>query len=258
MRINEFTAVSTKRVTLVPYSAHHVPKYHEWMKDPDIQAATASEPLTLDEEYGMQRSWRVDGDKLTFIICRPVPENNSSAGTTRDGQQLDLTSMIGDVNLFISLVEDDADDDQHQLLLVGEVELMIAEKTEQGKGLGRAALLAFLRYIMLHERLILTEFQAGQRAIKDHSESTSTLENHGASSPTRFDHFAVKIGQTNHRSMALFESLGFRKTSDTPSYFGEYELRLGRAEAQRNVVSDPDARTRGLLEGYTELKYLCP
>src|SRR5690349_18241395 len=27
-------AVSTSRLVLVPYSAHHVPKYHEWMKDP--------------------------------------------------------------------------------------------------------------------------------------------------------------------------------------------------------------------------------
>ena len=71
---------------LVPYSAHHVPKYHEWMKDPvgavssryryeshdqqEIQLATASEPLTLDQEYAMQQSWRADADKLTFIICR--------------------------------------------------------------------------------------------------------------------------------------------------------------------------------------------
>ncbi|KAL2421189.1 hypothetical protein ABEF95_005531 [Exophiala dermatitidis] len=252
MRINEFTAVFTTRVTLVPYSAHHVPKYHEWMKDPDIQAATASEPLSLDEEYGMQRSWRVDGDKLTFIICRPPPENNNSQ-ETRDGQQLDLTSMIGDVNLFISIAEDDADNDQHQSLLVGELELMIAEKAEQGKGFGRAALLAFLKYIMLHERWILTEFQAGQQRADD--QGGPSKADHGAA---LFDYFAVKIGQTNHRSIALFESLGFRKTGDTPSYFGEYELRLGRAEAQRNVVSDPDSRTSALLDGYTEVRYLCP
>jgi hypothetical protein len=27
-------AVATEKVLLVPYSAHHVPMYHEWIKDP--------------------------------------------------------------------------------------------------------------------------------------------------------------------------------------------------------------------------------
>jgi hypothetical protein len=30
-------------------------KYHEWMKSPELLEATASEPLSLDEEYEMQR-----------------------------------------------------------------------------------------------------------------------------------------------------------------------------------------------------------
>lgn len=32
------------------------------MQDPVLQAQTASEPLTLDEEYEMQQSWRDDDD----------------------------------------------------------------------------------------------------------------------------------------------------------------------------------------------------
>ena len=35
-------------------SHEHIPKYHEWMANPDLQEATASEPLTLEAEYEMQ------------------------------------------------------------------------------------------------------------------------------------------------------------------------------------------------------------
>ena len=49
-----------EKVILVPYMEDHVPKYHQWMKDPSLLQATASEPLTLQEEYRMQLSWFQD------------------------------------------------------------------------------------------------------------------------------------------------------------------------------------------------------
>ncbi|XP_075118013.1 alpha/beta-tubulin-N-acetyltransferase 9 isoform X3 [Leptodactylus fuscus] len=63
MRVNEDTVLRGHKVLLVPYEPHHVPRYHEWMKSEELQKLTASEPLTLEQEYEMQRSWREDGDK---------------------------------------------------------------------------------------------------------------------------------------------------------------------------------------------------
>ena len=37
-------------------------RYHEWMQDPVLRSQTASEPLTLQQEYEMQLSWMRDDD----------------------------------------------------------------------------------------------------------------------------------------------------------------------------------------------------
>lgn len=36
------------------------------MKSEELQRLTASEPLTLEQEYAMQRSWREDADSETW------------------------------------------------------------------------------------------------------------------------------------------------------------------------------------------------
>ena len=104
------------------------------MKDPDLQSATASEPLSIDEEYAMQRSWRTDSDKLTFIICQPLrpsqnPEQQPSIIHVNTGEDDKPDNMIGDINLFLFGADsEEMEEDMKNLggSVVGEVELMVS------------------------------------------------------------------------------------------------------------------------------------
>ena len=68
MKLNENIALYGELVALVPYKCHHVLKYNSWMQEEELQILTASEPLSLKEEYEMQETWHKDEKKLTFII----------------------------------------------------------------------------------------------------------------------------------------------------------------------------------------------
>lgn len=116
------------QVILVPYDEVHVEKYHQWMMDPVLQRLTGSEPLTLDQEYEMQKTWVRDADKCTFIVLdKPVFEK------TRDK----VSSMIGDTNLYFTDPSDP---------LLGEIEVMIACEESRGRGLGKEIMLAMMKF----------------------------------------------------------------------------------------------------------------
>ena len=153
----------------------------------------------------MQNSWRKDADKLTFIICKPR-EKASDVSASQLEIHDTVARMIGDVNLFLSM-GDDGPEDTEVGRVVGELELMIAEHTEHHKGYGRAALLTIMKYIRQHERDILRDLSVLRGA------------------DAHLTYLRAKIGKDNHRSLALFESLEFAKTSEQPNYFGEWELR---------------------------------
>uniref|UniRef100_A0A8C9JXE7 Alpha/beta-tubulin-N-acetyltransferase 9 n=1 Tax=Panthera tigris altaica TaxID=74533 RepID=A0A8C9JXE7_PANTA len=110
MRLNENILLLGKKVVLVPYTSEHVPRYHEWMKSEELQRLTASEPLTLEQEYSMQQSWREDADKCTFIVM-DAEKWQAQPRTTEE------SCMAGDVNLFLT------DPGEPSL---GEIEVMIA------------------------------------------------------------------------------------------------------------------------------------
>uniref|UniRef100_A0A8C8HYX1 Alpha/beta-tubulin-N-acetyltransferase 9 n=1 Tax=Oncorhynchus tshawytscha TaxID=74940 RepID=A0A8C8HYX1_ONCTS len=120
MRINEDTLLEGKSVVLVPYNADHVPRYHQWMGCPELQQLTASEPLTLEQEYDMQRSWREDDDKCTFIIL----DKQRWADPAVQEEQC----MVGDVNIFLTDPSDSS---------LADLSINIIEPSYRGKGLGK-------------------------------------------------------------------------------------------------------------------------
>ncbi|KAM3305889.1 N-acetyltransferase 9-like protein isoform X1 [Capsicum chacoense] len=129
-------SVEGEKVILVPYMKEHVPKYHEWMQDPLLLQATASEPLTLQQEYDMQLSWTQDPLKQTFIVLdRELIVGNFIHGETH--VEVLLAAMVGDVNIYMN----DLDDPQ-----MAEVEIMIAEPKSRGKGLGKESVLMMMTF----------------------------------------------------------------------------------------------------------------
>lgn len=175
----------------------------------------------------MQRSWRIDSDKLTFIACESKERKPDQPSLEHE-----IATMVGDVNLFILANEEETGD----VSLVGEFELMIGRKENQHRGLGRAMIVTFLFYVLTHQEKILEEYFSTPR-------NTSPKQS--------FTYLRVKVGGTNHRSIKLFESLGFEKTEPSPNFFDEFEMRrkaLGAREVEEMMASAE-------VSGYTEVQY---
>ncbi|KAF3976109.1 hypothetical protein ACB098_06G084300 [Castanea mollissima] len=121
-----------KKVIMVPYMEAHVPKYHEWMQDPALLQATASEPLTLQQEFQMQLTWTQDPNKQTFIVL----DREMVVGEFIHGDP-HVEAMVGDVNLYMNNFDDPN---------MAEIEIMIAEPKSRGKGLGKESVLLMMNF----------------------------------------------------------------------------------------------------------------
>jgi RimJ/RimL family protein N-acetyltransferase len=177
-----------------------------------------SEPLSFEEEIKMQQSWKNDEEKCTFIILAKsacstsefikeieegnIDEDDSDCANDFDFIHETLDVMIGDVNLFLSDIEEDIDDDNVENDIVGdessnagvqaELDIMIAEDKYRKLGMGTEASLMMMLY--------------------------------GAQN-LRIRKYIVKVKEENVASRNMFEKLGF-KECNYAACFKEYELEL--------------------------------
>ncbi len=181
MLLNYETCLSGEKTVLCPYRSEHVEKYHAWMKSPFLLEMTGSEPLSYEEEVKMQQSWRDDEDKCTFILlsremCEPYLTPRSTTDEDVVGEKKSelletdfiintLDAMVGDVNLFLSEEEKDADDEvsdestgefcessfgkgdsDSPVRKQAELDLMVAEEKFRGQGIGKEAACMMMIY----------------------------------------------------------------------------------------------------------------
>jgi RimJ/RimL family protein N-acetyltransferase len=121
MLLNEDLVLRGECAVLVPYCAEHVPVYHRWMSSPQLLRLTASEQLTLAEEYTSMAEWRADANKLTFIVV--------DASTGR---------MAGDVNVVLKV-----DAERPGL---AEIDVMVADSGARRKGIAQEAVAIAMAY----------------------------------------------------------------------------------------------------------------
>ncbi|KAF5401037.1 Acyl-CoA N-acyltransferase, partial [Paragonimus heterotremus] len=99
-------------------------------------------------EFEAQRQWAELDDRLTFIILskdRLASFENSPASNVNDFGNMEVDSMIGDVNLFLHPIDTSTVGANNECF-EGELSVMIAEPDMRGRGLASEALAALLEF----------------------------------------------------------------------------------------------------------------
>lgn len=233
--------------------------------------------MTLEEEYENQESWRESHDKLTFILCQPVAadaaavvdgDENERAEASVEAGEVDVPDkMIGDINFFIYPFDGDDDEEEEAVeervrsgdaptaapstSVIGEIDIMIASHADRGKGLGKAAVSAFLHYIWTHRDVILDEYDDDNKLAHDEHDEDKPKSASAAAASTRprLRMLMAKIKATNERSIALFRGLGFVQEGEV-NYFGEVKLVMRGLDGGVQVARPPG--------GYEVVRYRRP
>ncbi|XP_068161626.1 alpha/beta-tubulin-N-acetyltransferase 9 isoform X3 [Antennarius striatus] len=186
------------------------------MKSPELQQLTASEPLTLEQEYDMQRSWREDDDKCTFVILDKQRWDDSSLNEEQ--------CMVGDVNIFLT---DPADPS------VAELEIMVAgDMFVNSLSPRRSLLTTFMMHLVFFT-------EPGYRGKGVGKEVTRMMMSYGVSR-LGIKKFQAKIGLDNHVSIAMFKKLHFQEVS-VCQVFREVTLEMAVDESVRTRLLDAAA-----------------
>ncbi|KAF9554047.1 hypothetical protein CPC08DRAFT_767056 [Agrocybe pediades] len=187
------------------------------MLDEELRTLTASEPLTLEEEYEMQEKWQSDEDKLTFIILARESESTTqtlemSETLSPDDERLKKHPMVGDVNIFlhgdIRSASTPKEGEEEEEEFTAEVEIMIAEPSFRRKGLAYDALQLMLGYATGQPRLF---------------KLSSSIPDSKLGIPPQS--LITRISESNTPSIRLFEKLGFTITKRV-EVFQEIEMRF--------------------------------
>jgi hypothetical protein len=79
--VNNNNHIILQKCILVPYRTEHVLQYHEWMCQIELLNATASEPLSLQEEYTMQQTSLSSSIPATVPITNPMFAYDATTST---------------------------------------------------------------------------------------------------------------------------------------------------------------------------------
>ncbi|KAF7966172.1 hypothetical protein HWV62_39746 [Athelia sp. TMB] len=176
----------------------------------------------------MQRKWRLDEDKLTFIILARNTEESprEHAGSRNRYSDISNLPMVGDVNLFLKgtppnlkqspriAASQSADPDENEEEdFEGELEIMIAMPY------ARAIDAEFRRKGLAYEALRLLISYA-----TDSEDSAANYPKRPPQLPIPRSSLVVRVSQFNTPSIQLFERMGMRIVKRV-EVFQEVEMR---------------------------------
>ncbi|KAF8633165.1 hypothetical protein AX17_004666 [Amanita inopinata Kibby_2008] len=257
MRINEAVVLVGEKVVLVPYRPEHVPKYHSWMLDEELRRLTASEPLSLGEEYDMQRKWQFDEDKLTFIILRKVNglDLSITEAVLPSDPRIASLPMVGDVNIFLNgklpVEQRDEADVQGEDDFEAEVEIMIAEPAYRKQGLACEAL------------QLMLSFATGMPKLFDATSTAFSVVSSSLRIPARTSNaewFSVKYAHImsayiNQNVSSMSKARSPRTSVSGNEYIYQFDAGLYSIQGALEIISAISSRrgVRKLILGHNEL-----